>query len=271
MRSQVVFRKGEIRGCLGCHENRRSAPPANHQFISAKPENLRPLPGPDAANGLSFAKTVQPVLDKYCISCHGLNGNAGNLNLIGTPTEYFNNAYEQLVLREGFVSLAKRKQETNSSEPKDYGSHAGKLALFLLTEHKKYVNISPPDFERLVTWLDINAPYYGDYKFIKQERCKLSEEGIAQLKKYLKQLNYSPLGDIDNTPAAALINTAAPLESRALNLPLAEMAGGWAKSNWLWQTKNDADYLKTLSLITNALENKMPEPLNKSAYDAFVY
>jgi len=239
--------------------------------MSARPENLHPLPGSTSPGGFSFAASVQPVLDRYCISCHGLNSTEGNLDLTGTLTGYFNNSYEQLVSREGLVSLAKRKQETSASEPQDYGAHAGRLASFLLNEHGEYVTLPASAFEILAAWLDINAPYYGDYRFVKPERRKLSGAMVEELKAHLKSLNYGPFGDIDNTPTAALINTASPVDSRALNLPLSTNAGGWSENNWLWSTRDDPGYLKTLSLITNIIEKSPVIPLRKSMNDAFVY
>jgi len=275
MRSQVFFQPGEIRGCAGCHEDRRSAVPVQPAFPTARPESLRPVPGPAYPGGFSFTRSVQPVLDRYCISCHGLQGQAGGISLLGTPTEYFNVAYEQLISRPGLVALARRKQETASSEPRDYGSHGGRLAAFLLNEHKEFASIDEAGFERLATWLDLNAPYYGDYAFIKAERRTVSEAGLAELRRHLKTLNYTLLGDVDKAPVAALVNVAAPLESRALNLPLSEVAGGWARFRPLWESRKDPGYLQMLQKVMETVgpgtNTSSVKPLPRATSDASVY
>ena len=54
------------------------------------PGLLSPV-GPQYPGGFSFARHVQPVLDRYCIDCHGLDDTAGELDLLGTihATEIF--------------------------------------------------------------------------------------------------------------------------------------------------------------------------------------
>jgi len=106
MRSQVWVRPGEVLGCVGCHEPRHSA------ALTTLPAGLRirqldPPAGPKYEGGFSFARTVQPVLDRYCIRCHGVDEIAGGINLLGTPTTRshlgyqmgFNVAYESLIAR----------------------------------------------------------------------------------------------------------------------------------------------------------------------------
>jgi len=52
--------------------------------------------------------------------------------------------------------------------PKSWGSHASRLTKVLLDGHgdpeiDQKVKLDPESFDRLVTWIDINAPYYPDY------------------------------------------------------------------------------------------------------------
>ena len=53
--------------------------------------------------------------------------------------------------------------------PKTWGSHASRLAEVVLRgprqdpEIDAKVKLDPESFDRIVTWIDINAPYYPDY------------------------------------------------------------------------------------------------------------
>ena len=72
MRSLVYVRPGETAGCVGCHEPRHATPGARRLPAPMQFHRLDPPAGPRYDGGLSFARTVQPVLDRYCIGCHGL-------------------------------------------------------------------------------------------------------------------------------------------------------------------------------------------------------
>jgi len=75
-KSFFYVQPGENRSCVGCHEPVGASPDmktvANMQRL--KPVDLTPAAGPQYPGGLSFRRTVQPVLDRYCIGCHGLGG-----------------------------------------------------------------------------------------------------------------------------------------------------------------------------------------------------
>ncbi|MCX6875276.1 MAG: hypothetical protein NTW21_15930 [Verrucomicrobia bacterium] len=72
MRSWSTLQPGENASCVGCHESKNSAPPGqgyNSTLAMQRPPlKLQPFYGP--ARGFSFAKEIQPVLDRQCIRCH---------------------------------------------------------------------------------------------------------------------------------------------------------------------------------------------------------
>jgi hypothetical protein len=72
MRSWNTLQPGEVASCVGCHENRNSTPLAVPQGTAVAqpgtPQKLQPFHGP--ARGFSFAREIQPILDRHCISCH---------------------------------------------------------------------------------------------------------------------------------------------------------------------------------------------------------
>ena len=60
---------GESISCVGCHESASDVPPPKQTIASSlAPRELEPWYGP--ARGFDFEREVQPVLNKYCVSCH---------------------------------------------------------------------------------------------------------------------------------------------------------------------------------------------------------
>jgi mono/diheme cytochrome c family protein len=234
MRSQVYLQRGETMSCAGCHEPRGTTAVPGRTIASATPRDLTPSPGPSYPGGFSFARTVQPVLDRYCIRCHGLGHHSGGLGLLGTPTAQFSEAYETLVSRPGLVSLAHRNVQTEISKPGDYGARAGKLAGFLLGHHRQQAALDPDSFTRLAEWLDLNCQYYGDYSFERRERRAPSDEGVKALRDHVRQACASCHAGLADQPLAALVNLALPEESRVLKAPLAAASGGWGQCRQAW-------------------------------------
>jgi len=64
MRSWVTLQPGESVACVGCHENKNSAPPVTRTSAALRggPRQLTP---PECH--------IQPILDKHCIKCHHLD------------------------------------------------------------------------------------------------------------------------------------------------------------------------------------------------------
>ena len=254
MRSFIYLHDGETQSCIGCHEPRDATPPPPRV---TKLVELDPPTGPTYEGGFSFARTTQPVLDRYCIGCHGLKGDPPKgINLLGTPTGRANLAHDSLTGDRKRVVVAYRNRETARSRPKDYFAHAGRLAHHVLTGHKDKagtprVTLDADSFGRLVTWLDLNAQYYGDYSHNRAERRRLTTEGEKALRAHIAET----FGDeLAAQPIDALVNVAAPDESRILNAPLAVKAGGWGQiSTGGWTSRTDPGYTKMRALIAAAI------------------
>ncbi|MHB8973844.1 MAG: HzsA-related protein [Pirellulaceae bacterium] len=167
MRSGTLVRPGETVGCVGCHENRRTSVPAAQLATAMRrpPSPLAPWYGPERNFG--YLAEVQPALDKHCVRCHDYGQAAGQkLNLAGDLGLPFNTSY---------VELRKKKCVNvpgagpfQTLLPKSWGSHASRLAEVLLKGHgdpaiDAQVQLDQESFDRIVTWIDINAPYYPEY------------------------------------------------------------------------------------------------------------
>ncbi len=233
MRSFVYLQPGERLSCTGCHEPRQ-ATPARGVVPVPPPVALTPLDASSPPRPLSFAETVQPVLDRYCIECHGLGRKDGGISLLGTLSSQplklgrvrASEAYSALTARKGWVTVAHRNRETPFSRPGDYGSRAGRLAGLLLHGDANHDPLPPVAFRRVARWLDLNAPFYGGYSWNKAEWRLPDAKGEQALRDYVRQC----LGDnVAGQPFAALVNLAYPEQSRILLAPLAESAGGWGQ------------------------------------------
>ncbi len=95
MRSWSTLQPGESSSCVGCHESKNSAPPSqgynNTLAMKRPPLKLEPFFGPERT--FSFAKEIQPILDKNCIRCHNdrepvlAMAQAGTKTLFDLPPE----------------------------------------------------------------------------------------------------------------------------------------------------------------------------------------
>jgi len=252
MRSTLYLQPGEVATCVGCHEPREETPVAMLRVPpGVRVHELKPPAGPQSHGGFSFLRTVQPVLDRYCIECHGLKRRDAGLNLLGTREGNYSVSHNALTGREGWVTIAYRNQETTYSEPKDYFAHAGKLAGYLFEDHTNRVELDPESFQRIVDWLDLNAQFYGDYSRNRAEDRRVSAEGEKALRQHIEKT----FGvEMARQPLAALINVAMPSESRILNAPLAEAAGGWGQiTRGGWQSADDEVYHEMRQLVEAAI------------------
>lgn len=163
MRSGIYVQPGETYGCVGCHENRvGDIPPVKQKpkALSRKADTLEGWYGP--ARLFSFQQEVQPVFTKHCVSCHDYGKKAGEkLNLAGDRDVYFCASYVDL------WALAKVKCVGGGlaeiQEAYSWGSHLSPLIQVLKKGHND-VKLTKEEMDRLITWVDINAPYYPRYE-----------------------------------------------------------------------------------------------------------
>ncbi|MGB2823715.1 MAG: hypothetical protein WBF17_22225, partial [Phycisphaerae bacterium] len=251
MRSLVYLQPGEMAGCVGCHEPREDTPVSFEHQLTGKIQRLRTPAGPRYEGGFSFARTVQPVLDRHCIKCHGLKKTEGGMNLLGTPSGTYSTSYDSIMKRGGLVKIAQRNSESVPSRPKDYFAHAGKLVQVLREKHKDRVRLDRESFQRIVDWLDLNAQYYGDYSFNRAERQPPDRAGEEALRERIR-LRFGE--ELAGEPFAGLVNVALPSESRILKAPLAAKAGGWGQITTNgWSSTKDRSYQEMLKLVEGSI------------------
>ncbi len=260
MRSFTYVHAGETVSCVGCHAP-RSAPVARDRSLgNVTVHELQPPAGPQYDGGLSFTRTVQPVLDRQCINCHGLEQTAGGVNLLGTiedlPADVqhvrASTAYNSLVSRDGLVAMALLNEEADASTFKDYYSHAGRLAKMLLEGDENHEKLDPESLQRIVDWLDLNAQFFGDYSWNKVEWRQPDPQGERTLREHIRK-TFGP--EMAEQPYASLVNAGLPAESRILKSPLATAAGGWGQiTRHGWQSTNDPGYERMRILVEQSIK-----------------
>ena len=180
MRSWFTAMPGEVVTCVGCHERQNDASP-NLSTRAAKraPDEIDPWYGP--ARGFSFAREVQPVLDRYCIACHDgqapdgvtacdlrgdariqdwSSGIAGHVDTkIGGK---FSVAYGEL---HRFVRRPGIESDIRLLSPMEFHASTAELVQLLKMGHHG-VQLDAAAWSRLYTWIDLNAPYHGTWSEI---------------------------------------------------------------------------------------------------------
>jgi cytochrome c553 len=173
MRSVTYLQPGEAAACVGCHEHRMTAPPpgARAAALAREPSALRP--GPDGSRPLSYPILVQPVLDRKCVGCHRREDPQGNVILTGEPQGRYTASYNAMAPRVPFPQWTGGDFRRTSSEPLStpdfFGARGSPLMRELLKGHRD-VTLDPDDVERLATWMDANALFYGTFDPADQAR-----------------------------------------------------------------------------------------------------
>ena len=164
MRSGTTLQPGERVGCVGCHDHRRRAPirpGGKTAALRRPPSRLDGWYGPPRL--FSYVTEVQPIFDKYCVSCHDYGQDAGEkLNLAADRSVTFNASYNDLWTK--MWSKQKTLGTLGAGAPPiqqayDWGSHRSKLIEIVRNGHED-VRLDRESLDRLVTWIDLNGPYY---------------------------------------------------------------------------------------------------------------
>jgi formylglycine-generating enzyme required for sulfatase activity len=180
MRSWFTAMPGEVLSCVGCHDRQNSGP-LNRPSLASQghPAPIEPWYGP--VRGFSFAREVQPVLDTYCIGCHNgsarpdglivsdlqgerliedwssnIAGNVGGNLPKGGRFSVSYGALHRYVRRPGIES------NIRLLAPMEFHAHSTELIQLLRKGHHG-VTLDHEAWDRLITWIDLNAPYHGTW------------------------------------------------------------------------------------------------------------
>ena len=185
MRSGTIIRPGEVQGCIGCHEDRRTVAPNVARAAMARPPSSPELDFGSEPQYFNYLADVQPIWDRHCMPCHDFGGKAADKFLLaGDMTRSFNVSYMEL-RRKGLVKVI-GAGPAKVQKPYAWGSHASPLVRHLLAS-KTGKRLSREEFLRIITWIDINAPYYPSYASTYRTglygRCPLENGELQRLQK----------------------------------------------------------------------------------------
>jgi formylglycine-generating enzyme required for sulfatase activity len=176
MRSWLTAMPGEVLSCVGCHESQSSGPPSKRTLASTRrPSEIAPWHGPP--RGFNFAREVQPVLDRYCVGCHdgqvrpdgtapadlrGLEKIAGytsKFHFGAHDAGHFSTSYAEL---HRYVRRPGLESDYHLLTPLEYHADTTRLVQLLRKGHFG-VQLDAEAWDRLITWIDLNAPYHGTW------------------------------------------------------------------------------------------------------------
>jgi len=185
MRSNVTFRAGESRGCIGCHEDPERIPENDYVLALRRPSNRLVLPA-GQRRAVTFRDDVAPILKAHCANadCHGSEKNDLHLPLSAdAPAEDdFRTAYARLLAaaqpnatipagtppagkyvdagRARTSRLAWHLAGTNTARPWDSPTANGTPRdIPLMPPPDKGRPLSSEQLRSLIQWIDLGAPY----------------------------------------------------------------------------------------------------------------
>jgi formylglycine-generating enzyme required for sulfatase activity len=218
MRSWMTAMPGEIMSCVGCHEDQNAPPPPRRRRSIAMrraPSELEPWKGPE--RGFSFKRDVQPVLDKYCVSCHdgskpqrgpskpdlrgdqdfiyAYNGKSKPaLVKINPETEedifknysgVFQPSYIELRAR---IRVGGLESDIRLLNPGEFEANTSELIQMLKKGHHG-VELDRDAWNRIYTWIDLNGPCHGTWgEAIGEKKIKHYPQRRLELAKRYAQI-----------------------------------------------------------------------------------
>ncbi len=176
MRSLTYLQPGERSSCIGCHAHRGRAPDPGAPALARQRSPSKITPGPDGSRPFSYPLLVQPVLDRHCVRCHGEKDPAGGIVLTGTAAGHYTVSYNTLAPMVPYSEWRATPQANAEpmTYPNRFGARASKLMALLLKGHED-VKLGVEDIERLATWMDANALFYGTFEPSDQKRQQQGE------------------------------------------------------------------------------------------------
>lgn len=162
MQSFFSVMPGEEVGCIGCHENRRTAPDSVRtsqlQAMERRPSRITPVPGiPDV---IDYPRDVQPILDKHCVECHNPKKRDGGVILTGDHGPVYSHSY--YTLSATYQYSDGRNMPQSNYPPYGLGDAASPIMKMLSGEHYE-VRLSRDEVEMVRHWIHCGAPYIGTY------------------------------------------------------------------------------------------------------------
>lgn len=164
MRSITYVHPGEQLSCLGCHEDKWTATPANPNpsAMGRPPSSLRPEVV-DGAIPFNFHRLVKPLFQDKCVDCHTREGKGPDMTYRSLEPYAF-----------GYPGSRKDHMKKiiggTRTTPLRFGAHEAKLIDVLEEEHKTRVTLTNEEYRRITLWLDLNSNEFGACEDLDRQR-----------------------------------------------------------------------------------------------------
>lgn len=169
MRSWLVGMPGERVSCVGCHEPRGTTLPLRSPRATYRAaEPLTPWYGP--ARPFGFATEVYPVLQRYCVGCHSQRATVGPRS-----QPCFADARTAYDTLHPYVHRAGVESDMALLTPLEYHASTSRLVQLLEKGHHgvTLAGLGREACARLYCWIDLNAPFSGNWRPPKLARAGL--------------------------------------------------------------------------------------------------
>ena len=272
MRSFISFQPGETRACAGCHETRGLSPRSHAAPLAASLPPRALIPPPWGNRPVSFLRDIQPILDRYCVQCHGGLKPAGGLDFCGGLTDWsreyeqawglvpgygFNRAFETIIQAKLVATAEPNLQDASITPPLAYGAHASKLFKSLDSPaQRKRGRLSADELLRMTMWMDANAPYHD--RFVNKRANEkaydiATDKTLAQQITAVQERRCGACHKAAEVTRLDWIDLQQPERTLFLRAPLSKTAGGTESCKApVYKDTSDPDYQSVRELVTAA-------------------
>ncbi len=170
MRSWMVGMPGEMLSCNGCHEDQNEVTPTKMTLAGRRaPDKIAPWRGP--VRPFSYVTEIQPMLNKYCVGCHDETKKKGGISFAkGDPGNWRKDrSYLNLV---AFTRKPGPESDLDLYNAMEWHVTTSPLIQMLRKGHNG-VKLDDEAWDRLYTWIDLNAPHRGMWNNGKYEKRRL--------------------------------------------------------------------------------------------------
>ena len=270
MGSVTQITSGEHASCVGCHERRSASPDTTgagrHSRLLAPPDEIKPPPW--GAGPVDYVQQVQPVLDQYCIKCHGGKEPKKGIDLTGDKTRFYSKSYESLVFKNYVVYYYINKGPTGNFPALSSGSWVSRLTKMIEEKHSK-VDMDDAARRCIYAWIDANVPYYGTWDMTRPhsqggrdlmeipdpKRGHAPAPWAARLKAVCAKLGINP------SHITKDLNFTHPERSPGVLKLLARSGGGTAPDpRAKFASAGDAGYIKLAAVLQEIRETTLNYP-----------
>jgi formylglycine-generating enzyme required for sulfatase activity len=167
MRSWMTAMPGESVSCIGCHESQDRTVQSHMPLASNRaPADIEPWYG--LQRGFDFVREVQPVLNSRCVKCHD---GSTKLTARGKKVDRPNFAdtahgdhefYKSYLALHPYIRRPGPEGDYHMLKPLEYHASTSELVQMLEKGHHG-VKLTAEEWDRLVTWIDMNAPCFGTW------------------------------------------------------------------------------------------------------------